>query len=55
MAKHFGEKLTKDGVTAIFYRNVAAGFATMRIYGECRNTTDHRSDNPAWIEVTGLS
>jgi hypothetical protein len=55
MAEHFGQKLTKDGVTAIFHRNVNdADFATMRIYGECRNTADHRNDNPAWTEVTGL-
>jgi len=24
----------------------------MRLYGECRNTADHRSDNPVWREVT---
>ncbi len=51
--EHFGQKLTKDGVTAIFYRSVNdADFATMRLYGECRNTADHRNDNPAWTEVT---
>jgi hypothetical protein len=53
MGEHFGHKLTKGGVTSIFYRNVNdAGFATMRLYGECRNTADHRDDNPAWTEVT---
>jgi hypothetical protein len=53
MSEHFGQKLTKDGVTAIFYRSVNdADFATMRLYGECRNTADHRNDNPAWTEVT---
>ena len=53
MGEHFGQKLTKDGVTAIFYRSVNdADFATMRLYGECRNTADHRNDNPAWTEVT---
>jgi hypothetical protein len=53
MGKHFGEKLTKDDVTSILYRNVNdADFATMRLYGECRNTTDHRHDNPVWTEVT---
>jgi hypothetical protein len=51
--EHFGQKLTRDGVTAIFYRNVDdADFATMRLYGECRNTADHRNDNPVWREVT---
>jgi hypothetical protein len=53
MGEHFGQKLTKDGVTAIFYRSVnSADFATMRLYGECRNTADHRNDNPVWREVT---
>jgi hypothetical protein len=53
MGEHFGQKLTKDGVTAIFYRSVNdTNFATMRLYGECRNTTDHRNDNPAWTEIT---
>jgi hypothetical protein len=52
-SEHFGQKLTRDGVTAIFYRSVnETDFATMRLYGECRNTADHRSDNPVWREVT---
>jgi hypothetical protein len=52
-SEHFGQKLTRDGVTAIFYRAVnETDFATMRLYGECRNTADHRSDNPVWREVT---
>jgi hypothetical protein len=55
MSEHFGQKLTNDGVTAIFYRSVAdTDFATMRLYGECRNTADHSNDNPAWTEVTAL-
>ncbi|MDT5016472.1 MAG: hypothetical protein QOD39_2632, partial [Mycobacterium sp.] len=46
------QKLTKNGVTSMFQRNSdRAGFAIMRIYGECRNMTDHRNDNPAWTEV----
>jgi hypothetical protein len=53
MAEHFGRKLTKDGVTSIFHRNVNdANFATMRLYGECRNMADHRDDNPAWTELS---
>jgi hypothetical protein len=53
MGEHFGQKLTKDGATAIFYRSENdANFATMRLYGECRNTADHRNDNPVWTEVT---
>lgn len=52
-AERFGRKLTSDGVTAVLQRNGDdAGFATARLYGECRNTTDHRNDNPAWTEVS---
>ena len=53
MGEHFGQKLTKDGVTAIVYRSGDnTDFATLRLYGECRNTADHRNDNPVWTEVT---
>jgi len=53
MGEHFGQKLTKDGVTAIVYRGgVNTDFATLRLYGECRNTANHRDDNPVWREVT---
>jgi hypothetical protein len=53
MGEHFGQKLTKDGVTAVFYRSGNdTDFATMRLYGECRIVADHRYDNPAWQEVT---
>jgi hypothetical protein len=53
MGEHFGQKLTRDGVTAVFYRiGNDTDFATMRLYGECRNVADHRHDNPAWREVT---
>ncbi len=53
MAEHFGLKLTKAGVTSTFHENPDdARFATMRVYGECRNMTDHSHDNPAWTDVT---
>jgi hypothetical protein len=53
MAEHFGHKLTKGGVTSVFHRNLNdTESATMRLYGECRNTADHRDDNPAWTEVS---
>jgi hypothetical protein len=52
-SEHFGQKLTRDGVTAIVYRSADdSDFATLRLYGECRNTADHRHDNPVWKEVT---
>lgn len=51
--EHFGQKLTKDGITAIVYRSGNdTDFATLRLYGECRNTADHRNDNPVWREIT---
>jgi hypothetical protein len=53
MAEHFGMKLTRDGVTSTFHENPDdRRFATMRIYGECRNTADHRNDNPAFTDIT---
>jgi hypothetical protein len=52
-AEHFGRKLTSSGVTAVLQRNLDDPTnATMRLYGECRNTADHRNDNPAWTEVS---
>jgi hypothetical protein len=51
--EHFGQKLTRDGVTAIFHRSEDdANFATMRLYGECRVTANHANDNPVWTDVT---
>ncbi|MGV0717591.1 hypothetical protein ABQE93_19515 [Mycolicibacterium sp. XJ662] len=49
-AERFGHKLTKDGVLAVLHRQ-DDGVAVLRLYGECRNTGDHRDDNPAWIDV----
>ena len=54
MAEHFGMKLTRNGVTTTFHENPDdPKFATMRIYGECRVTSDHRNDNPAFTDITG--
>ncbi len=51
--EHLGEKLTKDGVTAIFYGSGNdTDVATLRLYGECRVTADHRNDNPVWTEIS---
>ena len=53
MGEHFGLKLTKDGVTSTFHQNPDdRRFATMHIYGECRNISDHRNDNPAFTDIT---
>lgn len=44
---------TKDGVTVIYYIDSDThGRATMQVYGECRNTTDHRGDATGWSNVT---
>lgn len=54
--EHFGHKLTKGGVTSVFYLNLDdAGSGTMRLYGGCRVSADHRHDDPVWIEITRLS
>jgi hypothetical protein len=53
--ENFGYKLTRNGVTSIFYRNPNdAGFGNMRLNGECRVSADHSHDNPVWTEVTQL-
>ncbi|TDO12242.1 hypothetical protein EV580_3968 [Mycobacterium sp. BK086] len=47
-----GRTFTRDGVTVIFFRNDdQTNRATMQIYGECRNTTDHRRDPTGWVGV----
>lgn len=52
-AEHFGRKLTRDGLTAIVYRNPErTDLATMRLYGQCRVTSEHRHDDPVWTEIT---
>jgi hypothetical protein len=52
-AEHFGRKLTRAGLTAVFYRNTErTDVATMGVTGECRVIGDHRADDPAWIELT---
>ncbi|TGD88265.1 hypothetical protein BayCH28_10930 [Mycolicibacterium sp. CH28] len=48
-----GRTFTRAGVTVIFYRNTdLADRATMQIYGECRNVSDHRQDTTGWVDVT---
>ncbi len=48
-----GRTFTRDGVTVIYFRNDDhSNRATMQIYGECRNTTDHRRDATGWVDVT---
>ncbi|MCV7214070.1 hypothetical protein H7J51_02085 [Mycobacterium crocinum] len=48
-----GRTFTRDGVTVIYFRNDdRSNRATMQIYGECRNVTDHRTDTTGWVDVT---
>jgi hypothetical protein len=49
----FGTTLYKDGVTVILYRDpdrLTTG--VMKVYGECRNTADHRNDSTGWTDIT---
>ena len=49
----FGTTLYKDGVTVILYRDpdrLTSG--VMKVYGECRNTANHRNDSTGWIDIT---
>lgn len=40
-------------MTVIIYRHDDdPGLGVLRLYGECRNMTDHRGDATAWIDVT---
>lgn len=50
----FASVLTKDEVTASIYRHDDnPGLGILRLYGECRNTTDHHADTTAWVDITG--
>ena len=48
-----GKTLSKNGVTAIFYRNSDyIRLGTVKIYGECRDISDHRRDATVWVDIT---
>ncbi|AQT82803.1 hypothetical protein B1R94_13420 [Mycolicibacterium litorale] len=48
-----GRTFTRSGVTVIFFRNAdLVDRATMQIYGECRDVTDHRSDTIGWVDIS---
>lgn len=49
-----GKVLARDGMTALYYRDPdTPGRAVLQIYGECRNTTDHRAGPPGFVDITG--
>jgi hypothetical protein len=48
-----GKTFSKNGVTAIAYRNGDyRRLGIMKIYGECRDMTDHRTDVTAWTDIS---
>jgi hypothetical protein len=50
----FGKTLSKDGVTAIVYQQDNDEHrGILRLYGECRNMSDHRNDTTGWVDVSG--
>jgi hypothetical protein len=52
----FGKSLSKDGVSAIIYQDSnspdSANRGVARIYGRCRDMTDHRNDPTGWTDIT---
>ena len=49
----FGKMLSKDGVTAILYRDSdSEKHGIARIYGQCNDTNDHRRDATTWVDIT---
>lgn len=49
-----GTNLHKDGVTAILYRDPDRRTSGIgKVYGECRNVTNHRDDTTGWTDITG--
>ena len=48
-----GRNLSKDGVNAILYPDSdSPRHGVARIYGQCRDMTNHRNDSTAWIDIT---
>lgn len=50
----YSNSLSKDAVTALIYRqDDDANLGVARVYGECRNTSDHRTDTTGWVDILG--
>jgi hypothetical protein len=50
----FGKTLSKDAVTVIIYRDSDdPSVGVLRLYGQCRNMNDHRTDTTTWIDIAG--
>jgi len=49
-----GRTLSKDGVTATFYRHPdIPRRGVLRLWGQCRNMTDHRLETIGFTDITG--
>ena len=49
-----GRTLVKDGVYAVYYRDPdLPGRGVLKIFGECRDLADHRTDSVGFIDITG--
>lgn len=49
----FGKTLSKDGVAATLYPNSdSPKHGVARIYGQCRDMSNHRGDSTAWVDIT---
>ncbi len=48
-----GRRMVKDGLYAVYYRDPdLSGRGVLKLYGECRNLTDHRLDTTGFVDVT---
>lgn len=48
-----GHTLVKDGLYAVYYRDPdVSGRGLLKVYGECRNMTDHRLDTSGFFDVS---
>ncbi|MCW1960202.1 MAG: hypothetical protein KIH64_016985 [Mycobacterium sp.] len=49
-----GRTMVKDGMYAVYYRDPdLPGRGVLKLYGECRNVTDHRQDTTGFVDVSG--
>ncbi len=50
----FAKIFSHDAVTVIIYSdNDDPGVGVVRLYGQCRNMSDHRHDATGWVDITG--
>ncbi len=50
----YSKSLSRNAVTALIYRDDDdANLGVARVYGQCGNTSDHRTDTTGWVDITG--